>query len=176
MYIFAKISEGLQLWTRIKILCWFNACYCLNLLIQVSLFLNFTFCFFLFFFRISKFVATSHNCTKSIWSQWMSWWVLAICDDLCELSQVAWLFVSRNHATKACHCCQRGSTLVPFVIVPNIQMSTLFILTVLLSVWPRRQMATQELLSLCAQFLYNKTDWEGVRCIYIATECQVGVQ
>lgn len=50
MYIFAKISEGLQFWTGIKILCWFNACYCLNLLIQVSLFLNFTFCFFSFLF------------------------------------------------------------------------------------------------------------------------------
>jgi hypothetical protein len=76
-------------------------------------------------FRIQKSVASSDSCTENTRTKHEPWWLPAICNDMCELSQAAGLLIARSYAREAWPCCQGRSTFFPPILVVLLQPTLL---------------------------------------------------
>lgn len=68
-------------------------------------------------FRIQKSVTSSNSCTENTGTKHEPWWLPAICNDMCELSQAAGLLIAGSYAREAWPCCQGRSTFLPPILV-----------------------------------------------------------
>lgn len=55
-------------------------------------------------FRLQKSVASSNSRPENTGTKHESWWLSALCDDVCELPQAARLFVAGGDASEAWPC------------------------------------------------------------------------
>lgn len=72
-------------------------------------------------FRIQKSVASPDSCTENTRTKHEPWWLPAICNDMCELSQAAGLLIAGSYAREAWPCCQGRSTFFPPILVVLLQ-------------------------------------------------------
>ena len=68
-------------------------------------------------FRVQKSVASSNSCPENTGTKHEPWWLPAICNDMCELSQAAGLLIAGGYAREAWPCCQGRATFLPPILV-----------------------------------------------------------
>lgn len=79
----------------------------------------------IFLFRLQKSVTSSNSRPENTGTKHEPWWLPAICNDMCELSQAARLLIAGGYAREAWPCCQGRSTFLPSVLVLLLQPTLL---------------------------------------------------
>lgn len=76
-------------------------------------------------FRLQKSVTSTNSRPENVGTKHESWWLSALCDDMCELPQAARLFIAGGDASEAWSCCQGRSAFLPSVLVALLHSTLL---------------------------------------------------